>query len=96
MIAALLLGAAWSVLLTAGIARRRIRLSLAYSLRELHDAIGDAGAVPGADDVERDQPTAGPVGEKPRSERRGLLGRKRDHAPLRDPWGRALGLPRSE
>lgn len=46
MIAALLLGAAWSVLLTAGIARRRIRLSLAYSLRELHDAIGDAGAPP--------------------------------------------------
>ncbi len=44
--AALMLGGAWSVLLAAGIARRRIRLALGRPLRELYEAIGDAGDPP--------------------------------------------------
>lgn len=44
--AAFMLGGAWSVLLAAGIARRRIRLALWGPLRELYEAIGDAGYPP--------------------------------------------------
>lgn len=44
--AVVMLGGAWLVLLAAGIARRRIRLSIGVSLRELYVAIGDAGHPP--------------------------------------------------